>query len=318
MKEQRAVSTFSCKEFVTYAVQGITRISVVDCMHLLISLLLFPFALFAGEPLFLCGGAECFVIDSGEEKPVKTWSWRAKDHPELPAELIKTFGTTTDGKLIDEGKSLLISSSGGGCALIDYPAGQVRWSARVGNAHSIAALPGGRIIVAGSLGANKLVLFDRTKGAQILWETACHSAHGMVWDEKRQRLYALGFNELRLYQLQNWSGEQPALSLESTLPLPDPDGHDISIVPTGNDLAISTESHVWLFDRETRQFRPHPIWKDHVDVKSIDIHPTTLRPVMVQARNGHWWSDTLHFLQPSDERKLPGETIYKARWLICR
>jgi len=318
MKEQRAVSRLSCKEFVTCAMQGITRFRVVESMRLLFLVFLLPFALCAGEPLILCGGAECFVIDSAAEKPVKTWSWRAKDHPELPAELIKTFGTTTDCKLIDNGKSLLISSSGGGCALIEYPAGKVLWSARVGNAHSLAALPGGRIIVAGSLGANKLVLFDRTKGAQILWETACHSAHGVVWDEKRQRVYALGFQELRLYQLQNWSGEKPALSLESTLPLPDPGGHDMSIVPNGNDLAISTESHVWLFDRESRQFRPHPIWKDHADVKSIDIHPTTLRPVMVQAGNGHWGSDTLHFLQPTAERKLPGETLYKARWWISR
>lgn len=287
-------------------------------MRLLLLSLLFPCALIAGESLMLCGGGECFVIDPTQEKPVKTWSWRAKDHPELPAELIKTFGTTTDTKLIDDGKSLLISSSGGGCALLEYPSGKVLWSARVGNAHSIAGLPGGRIIVAGSLGANKLVLFDRHKGTQVLWETKCHSAHGVVWDEKRQRLYALNFSELLVYQLKDWSGENPTLSLETSVPLPDPDGHDLSPAAGGNDLIFSTESHVWFFDRETRKIRPHPVWTDRAAVKSIDVHPQTNRFVMVQAEKGKWWSDTLHFIDPTAERKLPGETLYKARWLIAR
>lgn len=272
-------------------------------------------ALSAAEPLMLCGGAECFVIDTTKPVPEKLWSWRAKDRPELPESLAKAFGTTTDVKFTFDNKHLLISSSGGGCAKIGYPSGMIQWSARVGNAHSLTELPGERILVAGSLGANKLVLFEPKYGDKILWETPCHSAHGVVWDQKRERVYALNFNELRCYQLHQWSTETPQLVLEYQVKLPDEDGHDLVAVYGADDLIVSTGHHVWLFDRQQRAFRPHPAWKDHAEVKSVDVHPKTARAVMIQAQQGKWWSHDLVFDSPAGKLTLSQEILYKARWL---
>lgn len=235
---------------------------------------------------------------------------------EIPAALVKTFAFTDDSKSVDGGKRLLVSSSAGGCALLEMPSGKPLWSAQVKNAHSIEALPGGRIAVASSVGGDKIVIFDAKRGDQVLWNDSLPSAHGLVWDEKRKRLFALGFKELRSYSLKNWDGPAPSLAMETTSPLPDDDGHDLRPVPGSDDLVFSTAGHVWLFHRETLAIRPHPDWKDLAEVKSIDIHPATGRAVLIQAAGGNWWSDSLRLISPDRTIRIEGEKLYKARWFL--
>jgi hypothetical protein len=142
----------------------------------------------AADRLILCGWDEVFMIDPVAEKPAKTWSWKAKDHPEIPTEISTAFRTTDDCKPVDDGKRLVVSSSSGGCAVLEMPSGKVVWSAKIRNAHSIESMPGGRILVASSVGGDKLLLFDEKLGDKILWSTPLPSAHGLVWDAGRKRL----------------------------------------------------------------------------------------------------------------------------------
>jgi len=274
----------------------------------------------AADRLVVCGWDEIYQIDPASETtpPAKLWSWRAKDHPEIPEAIRKTFGTTSDCKPVENGRKLLVVSSGGGCAVLDLPSGKASWWARVTNAHSIEALPGGRLLVASSVGAtgNKLVLFDAAVPEKPLGETPLHSAHGIVWDEQRAVVWALDMDELCSYTLGAWDSPAPTLELKSRHALPDDNGHDLRAIPASADLVLSTHQHVWLFDRDKGAFRPHPDLHERPAVKTVEPHPQTGRLVVVQATKPNWWTDTITVLRPAAECCLEGEKIYKVRWMI--
>jgi hypothetical protein len=273
----------------------------------------------AGE-LLLCGQDEIFAIDVGtaeQGKLEKLWSWRAKDRPELPEALQKAFGTTDECKPLDGGAKVLISSSGGGCALVERPSGRVLWYARVPNAHSIERLPHNHVVVASSVAGegNRLVVFDLARSEKPLNDVPLPSAHGVVWDEARQRLWALGSAELHCYSLRSWDRAAPALALEKKVPLPGIGGHDLQAVPGGADLVVSTHEHVYLFDRERQEFRLHPDLGGKVNVKSFSIDPTTGRVAYIQAEGGNWWTSRIGLLAPAGQIDLPQERLYKVRLL---
>lgn len=284
-----------------------------------------PVAPHGAEPacLLVCGGAEVFLIDLASDEPAKKrWSWRAADREDLPAAMRGLFKSTDECKPLPPAgdvRRILITSSGGGCAAVEYPSGKVLWHARVGNAHSIELLPRDRVVVAGSVHAdgNRLAVFEMSKpGQPAIFETPLISGHGVVWDAGRERLWALGLKVLHCYKLEAWDTDQPKLALDKEYDLPDAGGHDLQAVPESNDLVISTHEHVHLFDRDRRTFRPHPQLADRPDVKCVSIHPKTARTVWLHGEPEHWWTDTLRFLNPEKpDLRLPGERLYKARWL---
>lgn len=281
-------------------------------LRILFSVLLLSLPVVAGDRLIVCGGPEVFQIDPALESPEKVWSWRAKDCAELPADIINTFNTTDDCKVIDGGKRLLISSSGGGCVLLELPSGKALWWARVPNAHSIEAIPGGRIAVAASTATagNKVVLFDEKVPLTPISEVPLHSAHGLVWDGPRNTLWALGFKELLACVV-----EDNNLTVKHRYPLPDNDGHDLRAVPGSEDLILTTHAGVRRFDRKSNHFRNDPKLENRLRTKSIDLHPITGRGVIIQASDDHWWTDTIELLYPATKIQLKGEVLYKARWV---
>lgn len=274
-----------------------------------------------GGQLLVCGWDEVFVYDlGGPGKPGgKIWSWRAKDRPELPAELQSRFATTDECKPVDGGRRILITSSSDGVALVDYPTGKTVFRATAPNAHSAELLPGGRIAVAASHRPNapgdRLILFDIRYPGKPLFHTELTWGHGAVWDEQRQTLWALADEELHAYKLKDWDSDAPSLALEAKYPMPDRGGHDLYPAAGTPALTVTTGKRCWLFDRDTRRFTPHPALADKSSVKCITVDPATRRTVWVQAEGGNWWSDKLRFLDPPGAVQLPGEKLYKARWM---
>lgn len=295
-------------------------------MHWLLRLLVLIVPLLASaspvsaDLILLCGWDEVFAIDPGtaaSEKPEKMWSWRARDQKSLPAAVVKALGTTDDCKPVRDGRQVLITSSGGGCALVDSPSGAVRWFARVPNAHSIELLPADRVVVASSTHAdgNRLVLFDLARSEEPIGSTPLVSAHGVVWDADRESLWALGLNELQRYRLDAWDSKSPSLKQEQTWPLPDEGGHDLQPVPGTADLVVTSHKTVSLFNRDRGEFRPHPELKGRSHVKAVAVHPVSGRTFFIQAGEEHWWSESLQSLTPPAATALPGERLYKVRWL---
>lgn len=273
------------------------------------------------EQLLLCGGGEVFLVDTDDlEKGSikKLWSWRGKDCADLPEPVRKLFGTTDDCRPTADGKTVMISSSGGAVALVDRATGKASWYATVPNAHGIEMLPGDRVVAASSVSktGNRLMVFDRTKSDALVAETPLPSAHGVVWDAGRERLWALGGKELRKYALKDWATKSPSLELEKTYELPDDDGHDLSVVPGTDELIVTSHRHVHVFDRKKGTFTKHATLGDVVNVKGIAIHPKSGRVAYTEADGKEWWTATLRLQNPAGKVSFPGERLYRIRWLV--
>ncbi|MBP6963553.1 MAG: hypothetical protein KBC96_04010 [Armatimonadetes bacterium] len=265
--------------------------------------------------LIVCGGSEVYIFDtsSTDSPPKKLWTWRAADHPEIPEDARKRFGSTADCKPVRGGRKILITSSGGGVALVDRASGKCEFCAVVPYAHSADIVPNGRIVVAAST-SSELVVLDGKSPAKIICTADLVSAHGVVWDRARRTLWALGDKEIRSYRLRGWYSDAPQLELSGTHPLPEGGGHDLYPVPGTSMLSVSAWSRCFLFDTETHGIRPHDLLLKAYSIKSLDLSPDTGRLAYVQAEGGNWWSDDIHLLNPSGTITLPGERIYKARW----
>lgn len=270
------------------------------------------------EELTCCGWDEVFIIDLGDRPDgsvTKAWSWRARERTDLPEEFRSLFDTTDECKPVAGGR-LLISSSGGGLAVVERPSGRVLWYGRLGNAHSIELLPGERVVAAGSTHetGNRLAVFDLGMPDRILFEDTLYSAHGVVWDEGRELLWALGYDELRAYRLKDWQTNSPTLSLEQKHPLPSQSGHDLSMVPGADQLLLTTNEDVYTFDIAEHSFSAYGPLEGQTRVKGVSVHPGTRRLAFIQAEGENWWSSRVRFLNPAGELLLKAEHLYKVRW----
>ncbi len=273
----------------------------------------------AAQQLVACGWDEVFVIDAGEPTR-KVWSWKAADRPELPEAYRGLFRTTDECKPVSQGR-VLITASSDGAALVDVASGRALWWGRCGNTHSAELLPNDRIVLACSVRpetGNRLAVFDAGVPERALFSTELVSGHGVVWDEARQILWALGLSELRAYTLVDWETSTPSLALKATYPLPDHSGHELIAEPGTSRLVVSAHESVWAFDRDAGTFAPHPDLAGRPDVKGISIHPETGRIAFVQADTPEWWSRRVRFLKPEGEVTLPDERLYKVRWAGVR
>lgn len=271
--------------------------------------------------LVLCGADEVFALSlrmDAQLSPRKVWSWRAAECSDIPESLKRAFQSTDDCKPVDGGRRILISSSSGAVALVERETRRAPFCAAVTNAHTIEMLPGGRIAaaasVADSAGGNRIVVFDIATMRELTSDPLV-SAHGLVWDDERAFLWALGYDELRAYRLTDGRNGKHSLTVEFQIKLPDTDGHELSPVPATPRLFVSTARRCWYFDRDTRRILPHDLLADAANVKSCTVHPGTGRIVYMQAEGKNWWAEHVHFLKPQGTLHLPGQRLYKARWL---
>jgi hypothetical protein len=271
----------------------------------------------ATSELFICGWDEVVLLKFEGAKPRRTWTWRAKGRADIPDDLERLFNTTDECKPFDGGSRVLITSSGGAVALVDRAQDRVLFYGQAANAHSADLLPGGRVAVAASHHAtakgDRLIVFDLAKSNQELLSEELPWGHGVAWDEQRKLLWALADKDIRVYELRDWQTASPKLHRVALIPLPEAGGHDFTVVD-GSVIAVSTATRCWLFDRQTRTFRPHHMLADKSKVKSISHDPTTGRLAYVQAEGENWWAERIHFLNPPGTLHIPGEHFYKARW----
>lgn len=277
----------------------------------------------ATSEIILCGREEVYILDINRlegNRPQKVWSWKAKDRPEIPEAIRGKFGTTDECKSIDGGKKVLVTSSGGGVALVDRKTGKAQFYAVVEYAHSADILPGGRVAVAGSdegdEKGNCLTIFDLRRSNKPIYSERLFSGHGVVWDNMRQTLWALADEEINAYKLRDWQTSTPSLTKIASYKLPEPGGHDLFPLPSGPMLSTTTYAHCWLFDRDTHKFSPHSDLPNNGWIKSLMVNPVTGQLAYVKADRGEWWSETLRLLHPQLDIRLPGEWIYKARWVM--
>jgi hypothetical protein len=269
------------------------------------------------DEMIICGDDKVYIIDEKNSDGTNlkiVWQWQvAESHSQLPEVYQKYLNTIDECKSVDGNTKLLITSSNGGVLLLERKTKKCLFYARVPMAHSADLLPDQKIAVALSTHAqgNSIEIYDIRQPEKVLFKDALHSGHGAVWMSKRNRFYALGFNELREYSLKNWNTSSPKLKLEKTWEIPVKGGHDLFCV-SKNELLISGHEGVCSFNIEQEQFTPFKPLQSVRNVKSVNYIAETNQLCYTKAEES-WWTHNIYLENPNKTLTIPEMKIYKVR-----
>jgi len=272
--------------------------------------------------LLVCGDDKILIIDeqasNGSDVNV-VWSWQSSDAtPQLPEAYQKYLATMDECKPVDGGMNILATSSSGAVILIERATKKCLFYANVPNAHSADALPDERIAVALSTNprGNSIEIYDRNQPEKVLFKDSLYSGHGVVWNAKRQRMYTLGYDDLREYSLVNWNTSSPSLKLEKKWKIPGRSGHELSSV-SDDELLISEHYGVHSFNIYSETFSPFEPLKTAADIKSVNYIRESQKLVYTQAEES-WWTFNIYLKNPDKTINIPNIKMYKVRFLNCK
>ena len=300
----------------------INRQSIIHS-SLFFALLLFSYACvnsslksIPDEAIIVCGDSKVLMVnypENNDSVPIIVWSWDAQLANDLPFEYrTRRFNSIDDCKPTPDGKQVMVSSSSGAITIVSIKDKKVTFLADVPNAHSIEMLPGNKIVAAASTAANgnKIMLFENTLPEKPLDTDSLYSAHGVVWDNQRNVLYALGYDVLREYEI----SDKDKLVMTNEWTIPGISGHDLLMAPGGDKLFMTEHTGAWIFDIETHRFEKIDHFPDAEHIKSDNQHPSGLYEFTVAEES--WWTYRVKILNPSGSSELlsfPNLKVYKAR-----
>ena len=154
--------------------------------------------------------------------------------------------------------ALAVCGSSYGC-MVSYPDGKLLWSteAAANNPHSIELMPNGVIAIASSTGGEvRFFTTDKKRSTAASASMVLEDAHGVLWDEEKEVLWAIGRNVLTAYRVTLADGKVTVTeetSLRATIP--SDYAHDLAPVYGNKDeLWITTGSHVHRFSKTSKTF----------------------------------------------------------------
>ena len=142
--------------------------------------------------------------------------------------------------------------------MVSYPEGELLWSTSnaAANPHSIELMPNGIIAIASSTG-NEIRFFSPTQSFSFqLASVKLTDAHGVLWDDINQLLWAIGGDLLTAYRV-TLNGYKLTVSEDSSrrVVIPTDNAHDLAPVYGNPDLLwITTGSKVYQFNKRTESF----------------------------------------------------------------
>ncbi len=238
----------------------------------------------------------------------------------LPTHL-QWFANPSEAKYVLNGSHLLGCFSSGAVVLIRIADKDLVFYAYQGvgsNPHSVEILPDGNIVCSSSWDS-KLSVYSRHENivffdGGMLNRSDIHmnSAHGVIWDKKREILWAIGMDSLVSFEY-NFDKRDPALIRSKGYLLPDRGGHDLSAVPGKDALYLTTENGIWVFDipgADFDRFEPGPRMKN---VKSISQAVEGGEIILIKATE-RWYSNTIQVAGKRKHYSRKGARFYKARW----
>ncbi len=264
--------------------------------------------------VIVCGDSKVLLVkypDHNDSVPEIIWSWDAHTANDLPFEYrTRKFNSIDDCKAVPDKKQIMISSSSGAIAMVNVKDKKVTFLADVPNAHSVEFLPDDKIVAAASTAAdgNRLMLFDITQPAQLLDSDSLYSAHGVVWDKKRNSLFALGYDILREYKVQN----KRKLIRNREWKIPGVGGHDLQMAPDGNNLFVTEQTGSWTFNPGTSEFSKIEKFPDAENIKSINQNKGGQYLYTVPEES--WWTYHVRFFNPIGVLSFPDIRVYKSRY----
>lgn len=266
------------------------------------------------KSFLVCGDSKILIVDYSKSRdsiPEIVWSWDAHLAKDLPEDFrTKKFNSTDDCKAINNGKQILISSSSGAIAILNVHDKKVVFYADVPNAHSIALLPGNKLVAAASTHANgnKIMLFDISKPNKPLFTDSLYSAHGLVWNAKRKSLFALGYDVLREYKITDGK----SLGLTAHWKIPGIGGHELGLTSDDDNLFVTEHHGAWIFSMDAHQFTKIKDFPDSENIKSLGRDGSGQYIFTIPEKS--WWTYHVRFLAPARSFAFPDLKVYKARW----
>lgn len=317
---------YSCEYFNTYiSCYELKLLSVMNSNLLFFLLLILHGSLFScgslkgsndSENLFLvCGDSKILMVDlnaSKDSTPEIVWHWDAKQAEDLPENYRKEkFNSIDECKAVNSGNKILVSSSSGAVAVIEKNSKSVLFYAEVPNAHSVELLPGNIFAAAASTAenGNKILIYDLNQSGKILFTDSLYSAHGLVWDNGRKSLYALGYDVLREYKILN----QTEFEKINEWTIPGISGHDLQMDSDNDKLFITENSGAWYFDLREHTFKKIENFPDQKNIKSLNQNEKC--QFLYTVAEVSWWAHHVRLLNPERTLKFPDIRVYKARWI---
>ena len=260
-------------------------------------------------PVALCDqlNAEAVIIDLAAADPTADDAvlWRWAPCAENGFEATGFRNRIDDCKLKYSEKLkkhvVCVTSSAGFMGIAEYPSGQKIWedfAFRYGP-HSIDYLPNGTVAVAlsGNAAENtaELRLYACDENGiptKEYFKYSFPSAHGVVWDQERELLWALGRNTLMAFKAEGTPQAPvltPVVGLGCEVP---PYGHDLTQAMSRPDRLYLSAHSVYVFDKETNTLSDCFDGSDLIKacaVKSVFEHTdgSILRTVAAQIYAGH-------------------------------
>jgi hypothetical protein len=269
------------------------------------------------EWMAVCGDGIVRIINMAESDSTdikEVWRWD-KDDPQvnLPKGYDTLMRNLDECKFVDNSTKMLLTASGDGMMLLDIETKDILCYAHVPMAHSADLLPNNRIAVALSIHnkGNALEIYDIDTPEKVVFRDTLYSGHGVVWNEKRQRLYALGYKELKEYELVDWNTDQPSLRQVKMWEIPMESGHDLSPVDDNRMLVSAHEGVMW-FDIDKEEFCPFEPLSNVENVKSVNYNPETQRLIYTKAEI-NWWTHHIYQENPDKVIKMDSLKVYKVR-----
>ena len=232
--------------------------------------------------LVFCGDNHVFVINAtiakDSYKEGLVWSWDARTAAGELGLAASRCDHLDECKFVDNGTKLLLTSSYGWCALLDYATSKMLFHATgLSNAHSAEYLPGGYIAVATSTGSsvshNKVHLYNSAKSEVSLANADLYSGHGVVWDYKRNVLYAAGGDVVKIFKINGLGTDKPSFELVKSIKAPQGGIHDINRVDD-NTITVAGNK-AYLFNVDTEQFTEMPLFSGSTALKSLNYNAET-------------------------------------------
>lgn len=215
-------------------------------------------------------GGTVTVIDLDAPDPTSSsavvWNWK-------PTTALGFASTSGYNNYIDEAVLryselhgsyvMCVTSSSGFMAVVEYPSGKCLWagSASGFGPHAIEYLPDGNVAVACSGNSNidqgcvRIYTSSQGKVSGRYINIPLKSAHGVVWDDKNQLLWVLGYDTLEAYRITGTAKEPVATKvpgLGGTLPAAG--GHNLSVSEADPDILWISSGSVFQYRKSTGTF----------------------------------------------------------------